>query len=82
MSEVIYAYYYSVGRRAYQSTGPTSGVLSTFDAAPSTPGDCLTVVAWHKRAIELSGGQEVSVNETKCRHRGDPTCEYACSWSL
>jgi uncharacterized protein (TIGR02265 family) len=82
MADMIYAYYYSVGRRTYQQTGPTSGVLTTFDAAPATPGDCLTIVAWHQRAIELSGGLEASVIETKCRHRGDDVCEYACSWKV
>ena len=31
----------------------------------------------HQRAIELSGGNNVLVRETKCRSRG---CEYHCSW--
>lgn len=79
-AELIYSYYYSVGRRTYQRTGPTSGVLTTHDAAPTTPSDCLTVVAWHQRAIEISGGSDVIVTETRCRHGGDPVCEYACSW--
>lgn len=80
-SGMIYAYYYSVGRRTYRRTGPSSGVIVTFEAAPTTPADCLTVVAWHQRAIELSGGSDVTVVETKCRHRGDTVCEYTCSWS-
>lgn len=79
-SELIYSYYYSVGRRTYQRTGPASGVLTTHEAAPTTPGDCLTVVGWHERAIELSGGADARVLETKCRHRGDDVCAYACSW--
>ena len=82
LTETIYAYYYSVGSRTYQSTGPASAKLTTSDAPPATPGDCLTVVGWHRRAIELSGGDDVQVTETRCRHRGDPVCEYACSWRL
>jgi uncharacterized protein (TIGR02265 family) len=82
MAEMIYAYYYAQGRRDYRRTGPTSGVLTTYDAAATTPGDCLTVIGWYQRAIERSGGREVSVVETRCRHRGHPVCEYQCSWAI
>jgi len=79
-AETIYAYYYGEGRRTYEKTGPTSATLTTHDAPPCTPGDCLTVVGWHERAIELSGGQNPQVVETRCRSRGDLVCEYRCSW--
>ena len=79
-AESIYAYYYGEGRRTYEKTGPASAVLITYDAPPCTPGDCLTVVGWHERAIELSGGRNVKVSETKCRSRGDLVCQYDCSW--
>ncbi len=78
----IYAAYYAVGRRAYEKTGPTSGVLTTHDAENVTETDCLTVVGWHARAIELCGGKDVKVVETRCRARGDPVCEYRCDWRL
>jgi hypothetical protein len=68
------------GRRTYEKTGPTSGVLITYDAPPATPGDCLTVVGWHERAIELSGGRNVKVSQAKCRSRGDRVCQYDCRW--
>lgn len=79
-TESIYSYYYVEGRRTYQKTGPNSAVLTTHDAPPSTPGDCLTVVGWHERAVELSGGTNVVVSETRCRSRGDQVCEYHISW--
>jgi uncharacterized protein (TIGR02265 family) len=79
-AETIYAYYYAEGRRTYQKTGPTTAVLTTYDAPQATRGDCLTVVGWHERAIELSGGRNVKVVETKCRSRGQLVCEYQCSW--
>lgn len=81
-AETIYAYYYGEGRRTYQKTGPTSAVLTTHNAPRATPGDCLTVVGWHERAIELSGGRNVKVVETKCRSRGQLVCEYQCSWEM
>jgi uncharacterized protein (TIGR02265 family) len=80
-AETIYAYYYAEGRRTYEKTGPKTATLVTYDAPAATPGDCLTVVGWHQRAIELSGGKEVQVVETRCRSRGDLVCEYRCSWS-
>jgi uncharacterized protein (TIGR02265 family) len=79
-AESIYAYYYGEGRRTYEKTGPTAAVLVTYDAPLATPGDCLTIVGWHERAIELSGGRNVKVSQTKCRSRGDRVCQYDCSW--
>jgi uncharacterized protein (TIGR02265 family) len=78
----IYAAYYAVGRRAYERTGDTSAVLTTRDAENVTETDCLTVVGWHVRAIELCGGKDVQVVETRCRARGDEVCAYRCSWTI
>jgi uncharacterized protein (TIGR02265 family) len=77
----IYMKYYDKGRRTYEKTSPTSCVLRTFDAESVTVEDCLTVVGWHVRAIELSGGKDARVRETKCRANGDDHCEYHCSWA-
>jgi uncharacterized protein (TIGR02265 family) len=78
----IYAAYYQAGRRTYEKTGERSGVLRTFDAESYSATDCLTVVGWHERAVELCGGKDVKIVETRCRARGDPNCEYALSWEL
>jgi uncharacterized protein (TIGR02265 family) len=77
----IYSAYYNVGRRTYERTSDTSAVLRTYDAEDVTRTDCLTVVGWHERAIELCGGKDVRVTETRCRTRGDPCCEYHCQWT-
>ena len=77
----IYSAYYQVGRRTYQRTGETLAVLRTYDAEDITRTDCLTVVGWHQRAIELCGGKAVRVAENRCRTRGDPHCEYHCGWT-
>jgi uncharacterized protein (TIGR02265 family) len=79
-STVIYAAYYAVGRRDYERTGATSCVLRTFDAESVTETDCLTVIGWYVRAIEMCGGQDVQVDEPVCRARGGDHCEYACRW--
>ena len=77
----IYAAYYAAGRRTYEKAGDRAAVLRTFDAETVSATDCLTVVGWHQRAIELCGGREVKVEETQCRARGAPHCEYRCEWS-
>lgn len=81
MAPQIYRLYYDKGRRTYEKTGEKSAVLRTFEASTVTVEDCLTICGWHQRAIELSGGTAVLVNETKCRTRGYDCCEYKCEWS-
>jgi uncharacterized protein (TIGR02265 family) len=76
----IYRLYYAVGHRTYERTGNGSAVLRTFQAESVTTTDCLTVVGWHQRAIELSGGKSASVAEVQCTARGAAHCEYRCAW--
>ncbi|MBJ6763066.1 TIGR02265 family protein [Myxococcaceae bacterium JPH2] len=76
----IYRFYYAVGSREYEKTGPNSAVLRTLGAESVTATDCLTVVGWHERAIELSGGRDVRVAHPVCRALGAAHCEYTCAW--
>lgn len=76
----IYRLYYDTGSREYEKTSATSAVLRTKDAPAATAEDCLTVIGWHERAIELSGGRGVQVAERQCRAQGGAWCEYHCSW--
>ena len=78
----IYKQYYDKGHRTYEQLSPKSGVLRTFDAEDVTANDCLTVVGWYERAIEMCGGRDVHVKETMCRARGDDHCEYHCTWRI
>lgn len=77
----IYQMYYDTGRRTYEQAGERRAILRTFDAETVTPNDCLTVIGWHRKAIELCGGTNARVTETKCRARGAEVCEYVCEWS-
>jgi uncharacterized protein (TIGR02265 family) len=78
---LIYAAYYAVGNRTYEKTGDKSAVLRTHGAEVVSATDCLTVIGWHRRAIELCGGKDVKVEEAQCRARGATACEYRCEWS-
>jgi uncharacterized protein (TIGR02265 family) len=77
----IYAAYYKTGRREYRQTGDKEGVLTTFDAETFSRPDCLTVIGWHRKALELCGCTGVRVVEEECRARGGEVCRYRVSWS-
>ena len=76
----VYAQYYGTGRREYHRTGDRSGALVTRDAETFSAPDCLTVVGWYRRALELCGAQAVQVTETECRAKGGAVCRYEVSW--
>jgi len=76
----IYSMYYEKGRREYQKTGAKSAVLTTRDAEAFSAPDCLTVLGWHRRALEMCGAQNVRVVEEECRAKGGTVCRYALSW--
>jgi uncharacterized protein (TIGR02265 family) len=76
----IYAMYYEKGRREYEKTGDKSAVLTTHDAEVFSAPDCLTIVGWHRRALELCGASAVRVVEEECRARGAKVCRYRVSW--
>jgi len=78
----VYRFYYDVGRREYEATGPTSGVLTTYDAETFSEPDCLTVIGWYRVALEMCGAKEVKIRETACRAKGGPHCRYELKWTM
>lgn len=80
-TSAIYSVYYDTGHRTYEKVGEHKAVLRTHASESYSREDCLTVVGWHEKAIEMCGGRNVRVQETQCRARGDAVCEYVCEWS-
>ncbi len=78
---LIYSYYYDQGRREYRKTGEREAVLTTYDAETFSAPDCLTVVGWHRRALEMCGASKPLVVEEECRAHGGAVCRYRLSWS-
>jgi uncharacterized protein (TIGR02265 family) len=76
----IYRMYYQTGRREYEQIGETEGVLTTYDAETFSKADCLTVIGWYKRALELCGAKDVRILEEECRARGGEFCQYRVTW--
>lgn len=77
----IYRFYYDVGERTYEQTGPTSGVITTRGAETFSETDCLTVIGWYVKALEMCGAREVEMVEETCRARGGEFCRYRLSWT-
>lgn len=79
---VIYRFYYNVGRREWEATGPADGIITTFDADTFSSADCLTVIGWYKEALEMCGARDVVIEEESCRAAGDDVCRYRVKWSM
>jgi len=77
----IYRLYYDVGWREYEATGEREGVLTTHDAETFSKTDCMTVIGWYRKALELCGAKSVRIVEEKCRASGGDVCRYRVSWS-
>ena len=76
----IYKLYYGNGRREYERTGEKSGRLTTHEAETFSAPDCLTIIGWYRRALQLCGVNDVRVVESECRARGGSVCRYEVSW--
>jgi len=77
----IYSLYYESGRREYQPVGPTEGILTTYDAETFSAPDCLTVIGWHRKALEMCGVRGAEVVEEECRAKGGKVCRYRVRWT-
>jgi uncharacterized protein (TIGR02265 family) len=76
----IYRLYYDVGWREYEQTGEREGVLTTHEAETFSRTDCLTVIGWYRRALELCGAKNVVIREEECRATGGGACRYRVRW--
>ncbi len=76
----VYALYYETGSREYQQTGEREGVLTTRDAGTFSAPDCLTVVGWYRKALQLCGARGVEITEEECRAKGGEVCRYRVKW--
>jgi hypothetical protein len=77
---LIYSFYYDQGHREYERVGECEAVLTTHDAETFSAADCMTVVGWYRKALEMCGCAGVQVVEEECRARGNPVCRYRLSW--
>ena len=79
-SPSFYSLYYETGRREYTPVGPKEGVFTTYDAETFSAPDCLTVVGWYRKALEMCGVPGVKIVEEECRAKGGKVCRYRVTW--
>lgn len=79
-ADTIYQYYYDVGYREYEETGPNSGLITTYDAETFSIPDCLTVIGWYKEALRMCGAKNIAIHEETCRAKGEDYCQYVVEW--
>jgi hypothetical protein len=78
---LIYSFYYDQGHRDYERIGEREAVLTTHDAETFSAADCMTVVGWYRKALEMCGCVAADVVEEECRARGNSVCRYRLTWS-
>ncbi len=78
----IYEFYYDIGYREYEQTGPNSGILTTYDAETYSIPDCSTVIGWYKEALKMCGAKKVDISEETCRASGGDYCQYMVKWEM
>jgi hypothetical protein len=79
-SPSFYSLYYETGRREYRPAGPKEGVFTTYDAETFSAPDCLTVIGWYRKALEMCGMTGVRIVEEECRAKGGKVCRYRVRW--
>jgi len=79
-SSSFYSLYYETGRREYAAVGPKEGVFTTYDAETYSAPDCLTVVGWYRKALEMCAVKGVKIAEEECRAKGGTVCRYRVRW--
>jgi uncharacterized protein (TIGR02265 family) len=77
----MYSAQHSGGMRTYEQIAPKEATIRTVAGEEANVEDCLTAIGWLKRAIELSGGKIVTIEETSCRASGGDCCTYVCRWA-
>jgi hypothetical protein len=56
-------------------------VITTHDAQTYSVPDCLTIVGWYRRALEMCGATGVEIVEEECRAKGGAVCSYRVQWA-
>jgi uncharacterized protein (TIGR02265 family) len=75
----IYQTVYSVGRRSYERTGERSAIIRGHGTRAAYD-HCKWVTGWLQGVVELSGGKDVRVVESRCEGSGSPHCEFLVEW--
>jgi hypothetical protein len=76
----LWSAHYDSGYLEVATRGPRQAILRMRGFASPHPAHCLSVAGWAERSIELSGGKQTMLEETKCRNKGDELCQLDATW--
>jgi hypothetical protein len=76
----LWSAHYDQGFLEVATRGPKAAILRVRSFPTPHPVHCAAVEGWAERSIELSGGKQPKMAETKCRNRGDEVCQYEATW--
>lgn len=76
----LWSAHYDSGYLEVLTRGPRTAILRIRGFATPDTVHCQAVTGWCERSIELSGGANVTCDETKCRTRGDDICQIETTW--
>jgi hypothetical protein len=72
--------YHDSGRWEVKSLAPNRMVGELHDFAVRDPAFCARLRGWLHGAVEMTGGTNPTINETRCVCRGDGHCVFALTW--
>ena len=78
----LWSRYHETGRWEVESPAPDTVIGRLHDFAVADECFCTRERGWFARALELTGGKDVTVEEPRCRARGAPYCEYVGTYSV
>ena len=77
----LWGMHYDAGRMIVRAGGGREVELEIMDYDTPHRVHCTSVEGWIERSVELSGGDEVALDELDCRARGDARCRMRVRWS-
>jgi hypothetical protein len=72
--------YHDTGRWTVTAPLPNKFVGDLYEFAVKDEAFCARLRGWLAGAVELTGGKNAVVTETKCACRGQDHCVFAASW--
>lgn len=72
--------YHDTGRWVVTSPAPNKFIGELHDFAVRDEGFCARLRGWLAGAVELTGGKNAVVTETKCACRGQERCVFSVTW--
>jgi len=77
---VIWQTYHDTGLYRVALDGPSAAHVELVSFGAPTPEICLTLRGWNRSLLRMAGAKDVTVEETRCVHRGDVYCRWEIRW--